>query len=291
MNAKPSFIRVTRRNFLQTSLLGSTALAATAIMPDAARAELTKAPGDPWHGLKVGMTSYSLRALPLDEVLSVARQAGIQYIALKDMHLPLKSTPQQCAEVAAKVKQAGLHLAGGGVIYMKDNEAEIRHVFEYAQAAGMPTIICSPDPEALDTVEKMAREFKIRVAIHNHGPTDTKYPSPLDVLKLIKERDPLMGICMDVGHTVRIKEDPIPVIHECSSRLYDFHIKDETAAEKNGKPTELGRGVIDLVAVLKALLDIKFSYQVALEYEANEKTPVTGVMECYAYLRGVLAAI
>ena len=62
---------------------------------------------------------------------------------------------------------------------------------------------------ALDLVEKMARQFKIRIAIHNHGPGDKKYPSPLDVLKMVKDRDELMGVCMDVGHSVRLGEDPV----------------------------------------------------------------------------------
>ena len=93
---------------------------------------------------------------------------------------------------------------GGGVIYMKNDEAQIERIFQYAKDSGMPVIVCSPVPEALDAIEKKAKEFNILIAIHNHGPTDKTYPSPLDVLALIKHRDPLMGICMDIGHTVRI---------------------------------------------------------------------------------------
>jgi inosose dehydratase len=281
---------INRRNFLQTGLLGSTALA-MASLPTPASAALTKPDGDQLHGLKLGMASYSYQKFTLDQAIAMTKQAGLKYINLKDFHLSLKSTPAEREEAHKKIADAGLTLMGGGVIYMKNDEAEIHSVFEYAKDAGMPTIVCSPDPDALDTVEKMAKEFDIRIAIHNHGPTDKKYPSPRDVLRLVKDRDQRMGICMDVGHTVRIGEDPVSVIHDCARRLYDFHIKDETMPTKDGKPTEVGRGVIDIVGVLKALVAIKFPGHLGLEYEANAKDPQPGVLESIGYIRGVLAAI
>jgi sugar phosphate isomerase/epimerase len=174
---------------------------------------------------------------------------------------------------------------------MKNNEAEIRGYFDYAKDAGIPTIICSPEIDALDKVEKAADEYRIRVAIHNHGPGDTRYPSPVDVLRLVKDRSGQMGICMDVGHTVRIQEDPIEVIHKCADRLYDFHIKDVSQAAAAGKGVEVGRGVIDIVAVLRTLVELKFPYHVALEYEEKADAPMPGVCESVGYMRGVLAAI
>ncbi len=221
----------------------------------------------------------------------MTKEAGVKYISLKDMHLPMKSTPEQRAEARSKIEAAGLVLMGGGVIYMKDNEPEIRAAFEYAKDAGMPTIVCSPAPEALDKVEKCAREYDKRIAIHNHGPDNTQYPSPLDVLKLIQDRDPHMGICMDVGHTVRIDQDPIDVMRKCAARLYDFHIKDVTEPARRGKSIEVGRGVIDVVAVLKTLVEMKFSGHLALEYEANADVPMPGICESFGYIRGALAAI
>jgi sugar phosphate isomerase/epimerase len=155
----------------------------------------------------------------------------------------------------------------------------------------MPTIICSPELDALDTVEKLAKEYGIRIAIHNHGPGDKKYPSPLDVLRLVRERDARLGICMDVGHTVRLGQDPVEVIGQCKARLYDFHIKDVTAATPQGRGIEVGRGVIDIVAVLRALVELKFPYHVALEYEEKADAPLAAMTESFGYIRGVLAAM
>jgi len=277
-----------RRRFLQTGLLGSAALAAANLTAESFGA-LTKPPGDPFHGLKMGVTSYTWLKFPLDQAIAMTKQIGVKYISLKDAHLPLKSTPEQRREVHKKLEDAGLTLMGGGVIYFKNNEEEIHNVFEYAKDAGMATIVCSPDIDALDAVEKMVKKYDLNIAIHNHGPTDKKYPSPLDVLHLVKDRDPRMGVCIDVGHTVRIGVDPIDAIHKCARRLYEFHMKDVTAATPQGKATEVGRGVIDIVGVLKTLVKIKWPYHVALEYEVKAENPLPGVIESFAYMRGVLA--
>jgi sugar phosphate isomerase/epimerase len=277
-----------RRRFLQASLLGSTAL--TSALPAKLFAGPVKAARDPFDGLELGMASYSLRKFNLDQAIAMTKEAGVKYLCLKDVHLSLKSTPAECQEARNKIQDAGLVVAGGGVIYMKNNEAEIRAVFEYAKNAGMPTVVCSPDVNALDTVEKMAMQYDLIVAIHNHGPTDDKYPSPRDVLRLVKDRDQRMGICMDVGHTVRIGEDPVAVIEECTSRLYDFHLKDVTAPTKAGVSIEVGKGVIDIVGVLRTLVKLKYSHHINLEYEATPDAPMPGILASYAYIRGVLAA-
>jgi sugar phosphate isomerase/epimerase len=279
-----------RRQFLHAGLVASTVLA-TAIVPSNVSGASTKEPRDPFRGLKMGLTSYTLRKFSLDQAIAMTQQTGLKYISLKDMHLPLTSTPAERREVRRKIEAAGLTLMGGGVIYINNKEDEVRAAFEYAKDAGMPTIVCSPDPAALDLLEKMAKQYQIRIAIHNHGPGDKRYPSPLDVLRLVKDRDPLLGLCIDVGHTVRLGEDAVEVIQRCGSRLYDFHMKDVTQATAKGAATEVGKGIIDIVGVLKTLLSLKFGYHLALEYETNADAPMPGMIESLAYIRGALASM
>src|SRR5215207_876563 len=119
-----------RRFFLQTTLLGTTTLA-TANLQAA-----VKTAHDEFRGLKMGMTSYTLRKYKLEEVIELTKQAGVKYISLKEVHLALKTSREQRQAVRSKIEDAGLVLLGGGVIYMKNNEAEIRNVFEYARDAG-----------------------------------------------------------------------------------------------------------------------------------------------------------
>jgi inosose dehydratase len=278
--------QINRRHFLQTSLLGSTlALGATAM------AAVVKPDREPDDGLKIGMASYTYRKFTLDQAIEMTKDAGLKYINLKDMHLPLKSTKEECQAARAKIEAAGLKLMGGGVIGMKNNPEEVARIFEYAVNAGMPVIVCSPVPDALDIVEKNAKQTGVMIAIHNHGPTDKIFPSPMDVYNVIKDRDPLMGICMDVGHTVRIGVDPVECIEKCGDRLHDMHMKDETKAAPDGKAIEVGRGVLDIVGILKALAARKYPYHVGLEHEAHEDNPQPGVRESIGYIRGVLAAI
>jgi inosose dehydratase len=283
--------KLDRRRFLQTSLLGSSAALAAAKWGGNALAAVSKQQRDLDGGLKLGMASYTYRKFTLEQAIEMTKQAGFKYINLKDVHLSLKSTTEERQAARQKIEAAGLKLVGGGVIYMKNDEAEIQRAFEYGRDAGMPCLVCSPVPEALDFVEKKAREFNILIAIHNHGASDKIYPSPLDVLAAIKDRDPLMGVCMDLGHTVEIEVDPLECIERCGDRLHDLHMKDITKAAKDGKTVELGQGVIDIVAVLRALSARKYPHHIGLEHEANSDNPQPYVMECAGYLRGVMAAI
>jgi inosose dehydratase len=278
---------IDRRSFLSAGIAGSAAIVACELLPGAFADDVK----DPYRGLKMGVASYSLRKFTLDQALAMTRELGLKYICLKDVHLPLRSTRAQRHEARRKVEAAGLTLLGGGVIYIKNKPEQIRNIFEYARDAGMPTIVCSPDHDALDAVEKMAKEYDIRMAIHNHGPTDKLYPSPLDAFRMVKDRDEHMGVCLDVGHTVHLGEDPVADIEKCSSRLYDFHIKDVSEATPNGKDRIVGQGIIDIPGVLKELLQIKFSGHLGLEFEMDPNNPMPGMKESLAYIRKVLAKL
>jgi len=279
-----------RRQFIRAGIVGTAAFSKP-IRCLAGSGDIAAGAKDPFRGLKVGVASYSLRKFSLDQAISMTSQLGVKYITLKDFHLPLNSTRAERREARRKIEDAGLVLMGGGVIYMKNDESEIRHAFDYARDAAMPTIVASPAPAALDTLDKMVNEYNIRVAIHNHGPGDELWPSPYDVFPKVEDHDERMGLCIDIGHTVRIGVDPIQAVRRCASRLYDLHYKDVTSATPQGKNVEVGRGIVDIVGLLKALLDISFQYQVALEYEINETEPLPGMIESYAYTRGVLASI
>jgi sugar phosphate isomerase/epimerase len=285
-----NYTTLNRRSFLKAGFITSTTLA-VGPASRSARGAVTKPQRVAYNGLKLGIASYTFRKFSLDQAINMSKETGAGYISLKDVHLPYKSTTAERQEARKKIEEAGLVLISGGVIYMKNDEQQIRGFFDYAKDSGMPTIVCSPDVDSLDTVEKMVKEYNIRIAIHNHGPGDKKYPSPLDVWRLVKDRDERMGLCIDVGHTVRLGLDPVDAIHQCARRLYDFHIKDETEAAPKGKPTEVGLGVIDIVGVLKALAEERYACHVGLEYEAKENDPMPGVLESFGYMRGVLAAI
>jgi sugar phosphate isomerase/epimerase len=243
-------------------------------------------------GLKIGVASYSLRKFPVDEMLKMCQDMDVKYLSLKDVHLPRTDSPETIKANADKIRAAGFTIMGGGTItWDKNDEAQIRKDFDYAKAAGFPVIVCSPAPEALDTIEKVVKEYNIKIAIHNHGTEDKWYPAPKDALDKLKGRDPRMGICMDIGHGTRAGADIVQSVSLAGPKLLDLHIKDLKSKTAKESQTEVGKGVLDIPGLFRALLKANFQGHVALEYEINESSPLVGMKESLAYERGVQAAL
>jgi len=239
---------------------------------------------------ELGLASYTCRKFDLKQTLEMTNRVGLKHIALKDVHLPMKSSPEQIKEVVAKVKEAGLDLYGGGVIYMR-NEAEVNQAFEYAKAAGMRVIIGVAGPELLPLVDKKVKEYDIKVAIHNHGPTDKVYPIPETAYEKIKDLDKRIGLCDDIGHTARAGVDSATSLERFADRLLDIHIKDVTATNPKGGTTQVGRGVINIPQVIRTLVKINYTGMVSFEYEDQPDDPLPGLAESVGYVRGVMATI
>lgn len=246
--------------------------------------------GEPFRGLKIGVASYTFRKFKPEEMIKGVRRVGLKYVSVKDFHLKLNSTTEERKALADKLKAAGITPLSCGVINMT-NETNARQAFEYAKDLGAPTIVCSTTPEGLSVLDKMVKDYDIRLAIHNHGPDTKIFQTPDEILEHIKALDPKIGLCIDVGHTLRAGTDPAQSIRKCASRLHDVHLKDVSAAEKKGGCVEAGRGVMDMKAVFRALLDVKFAYQAGWEYEKDADDPVPGLSESVGYVRGLLDAM
>jgi sugar phosphate isomerase/epimerase len=241
--------------------------------------------------LTLGVASYSTRKFTLDQTLEMAKTLGVTSMTFKDVHIPRTDSPDATRALRAKIAAAGITVMGGGTITLPNDPVEIRKNFEYAKAAGFPLIFTSPDPAALDTIERMAKEYDVKVAIHNHGPEDKWWPRPQDAYAAVKSRDSRLGLCIDVGHTLRTGTDPVAACRECKDRLYDMHVKDLAAKTDRDSQVAVGRGLIDFPALFRTLLDIGYQGQVGLEYEIHEDDPLPGMIESLAYERGVLAAL
>ncbi|UCG58616.1 MAG: sugar phosphate isomerase/epimerase [Phycisphaerales bacterium] len=281
----------TRRHFLTATSVGTAASLALAShgLGQARRRPSSRRPARK-VGFKLGLASYTLRKFDLDETLSMTKRVGLKYICFKSFHLPLDSTPDHIRQVVAKVKDAGLILYGGGVISM-NRENQVHQAFDYAKAAGMKVIIGVPAPELLPLVEQKVKQYDIKVAIHNHGPTDKLYPVPAAAYEKIKGLDKRIGLCNDVGHTQRAGVDPSESAEKYADRLLDVHMKDVSAAEAKGHGVEVGRGVIDVPRLLRTLARIKYEGIVSFEYEKDEDDPLAGLAESVGYVKGVMAAM
>ena len=237
--------------------------------------------------LILGLASYTLREYTLADAIKYTKQLALSHIALKSMHLPLDSTSEFLTENAKKVRDAGLTLYGAGVIYMK-TEAEVTNAFKYAQNAGIEMIIGVPNHELLAFTEQKVKETGIRLAIHNHGPGDKVYPTPDTVFDHIKALDKRIGLCMDVGHVVRLGLDPVANIMKYSNRLFDMHLKDVDKVAEDGSSVEIGRGVINIPSILNALQKVDYKGVMSIEYEKDGKNAIIGLSESVGYVRGIM---
>jgi inosose dehydratase len=245
------------------------------------------------NGLRLGVASYSLRTLALDEAITTVQALRVKNIALYRAHCNWEAaSADECRAIGAKLKAAGLTLTGSGVVNLPNDEAKCRQAFENVRAAGMQTMVCKPDLAALSLVEKLAKEFDQKLAIHNHGPEDKVYPTPDVIWNAVKSLDPRIGLCIDVGHTARFGDDPNAAIKKYASRVYDVHMKDSVAVvgAQRDVPVEVGAGRLDVRGMLRALLDIKYNGVVSFEYEKVAGNPAIGLAESVGHVRGVLAA-
>ena len=131
----------------------------------------------------------------------------------------------------------------------------------------------------------------IKVAVHNHGPEDKIFPTPQSALKLMGGMDPRVGVCIDVGHTVRTGVDLVETIRAAGSRLLDFHIKDLRDLKDAKSQCPVGDGAIPVVAMFKELKKRNYRGLIALEYEIDPNDPLNGMQKSLAYMRGVLAGL
>ena len=251
------------------------------------------APGpDRWKGLRAGVASYSFRKLPLDQTIAAIKRVDLHYVSIKDLHLSLKSTAEERKAVAQQFRDAGITPISCGTISIKD-EATARQAFEYARDIGVSAIVCDPQPQTLPLLDKLVKEFDIKIAIHNHGPEAKHFKSPYDAWEAVQAFDPRVGLCIDVGHTARAGTDPAEAIRKCRTRMHDCHFKDiiKVDAKPAVAEVECGRGILDIRGMLQALLEIKYAGHVGFEHEKTAENPLPGLAESMGYTKGVLSSI
>jgi sugar phosphate isomerase/epimerase len=276
-------IPFSRRSFLQTGAVA----AAACVAPSPAQSLSRQAKSFP---VQLGIAGYTFRQFTRARMIEFLGQLGVRDLNAKDTKDHLPADAQEEAKALADYAAAGIRLHAAGAIYFaKDQDDDIRAKFEYCKRAGIGVIVAGdPTPETLPRLEKFVRAYDIRIAIHNHGPEDKLWPSPLDILKSLQGTDPRIGCCIDVGHTVRAGTDVVQAIHAVGPRLFNVHMKDLTDFTKKESQVAVGEGRMPVREIFAALAEIGYQGFVDLEYEINGDNPMPGVIESMAYMRGVL---
>ena len=240
--------------------------------------------------LKLAFAGYTFVHFKLKEAIEMIQKVDVNYLCIKDFHLPMDSTDAEIAAFHKRLADANIKGYAVGPIYSKTQEA-IDKAFDYAKRVGVDMIVGIPRIEDLPYLDAKVKEHNIRFAIHNHGPEDKLYPNATVIMSHIKDLDDRIGMCFDIGHNMRDGHDPVADIKKYKNRIFDLHLKNVSAAKADGKTIELGRGVIDIPAVVKMLAKTNYTGHLAMEYEKDMKDPMAGIAESVGYYRGVVDAL
>ena len=255
-------------------------------------ARLSADTNDDALGFKLGVASYSFRSFPRAEAIKMMQELKIRFASIKEVHLRYTDPPEELEKGRKEFEAAGIKIMSGGNISLaKNDDADIRKYFQYAKNCGMPMIVCAPTHENLKKLEAAVKEFNIRAAIHNHGPEDKHFPTPESVLEAVKDLDPRVGLCMDIGHSVRAGSDVVKMVSVAGKRLLDMHVKDLKDAKAKDSQCDVGDGMMPFPELFRALRKNNYKGCVNLEYEIHAKDPLPGMKRSYAYMRKVIAEI
>jgi sugar phosphate isomerase/epimerase len=284
--------KLPRRVFLKLAALGAAGAGLPELGLPSATPHSTARRTGAGTGITLGVASYSLRNFPRAQAIQMTRELGVKYINLKSVHLPYDASPTEIAAARREVEAAGLVLVGGGMItFETDTDQGVGKYFDYAKNAGMPLIVGTCKAALLPRIEKFVKQYDIKLAIHNHGPEDNNFPSPYDALKAVKGMDPRMGLCIDLGHTVRTGTDVVQAISDAGPRLLDMHAKDLRDLKVAESQCVVGEGRMPIPQIFEQLRRIRFPGYVNLEYEIEPDNPMPGMKQSFAYMHGVLAGL
>ena len=295
---------ITRRNFFATTSLALAAAGCQSISKNGSCTKCGKV------NFKLGMAGYSCHRLSADETLALLKRLDVNYLCVKDFHLPFKATDAEIAAFKQKCADHGVTGYGFGPIYM-DTKDKAKMVFDFAKRFGVDTVVGVPFEYKMINGKKtryesrslceylsgLCKEYDIRYAIHNHGP-DIPYlfPTGETSWNMVKDLDVRMGLCLDVGHDFRAKADPVASIRKFHTRIYDMHIKNVKFDPVKNRAMPMPRGDMDMWAIVKALVEVGYTGVCSLEYESfppkGEKPGIKAeeVAESIGYFKGLMKA-
>jgi sugar phosphate isomerase/epimerase len=265
-------------------------------------------------GWQLAVHAYTFRKFSIYECIDKTAGLGFKFMSLsgsvsldgknsvKTVELPDKDMQS----ISDKAKAAGLKLVNIGVVLLPPDEAKSRKVFEFAKKWGIDTLVAEPVPEALDLVEKLCKEYNIKVGIHDH-PKPSPYWNPEAVLAAVKGRTPLMGACADTGHWMRSGLDPLECLKKLEGRVIVLHFKDlvpddpaAPAAEGTGKKrpeskamhdVPWGTGVGNTKALMAELKRQNFHGAFCVEYEYHWDNSAPEVGQCAKFFNATAAEL
>jgi sugar phosphate isomerase/epimerase len=264
-------------------------------------------------GWTLAVHSYTFQKFSIFEAIDKTAAIGVKHMSISgsvnlvgaDGKIAKSSTvamsDQDAAAITARLKEKGIDpvFVNMGVVKPVVDEAESRKIFEGAKRLGIGVLVAEPETHGkmeelgpvMDVVEKLAKEYNIKVAIHNHPGPKNFYWNPDTVLAAVKGRSPLLGSCADVGHWVRSGLDPVDCLKKLEGRVIALHFKDLNEPGPNAHDVPWGTGISNAKGMLAELKRQNFHGAICVEYEANWETSSPEIAECAKWFEATCAEL
>ncbi len=218
-------------------------------------------------GLHIGLQSYTLRKFEFEDMLKIVSDLGLSFIEAWPKHHPFDSDDDQ---MRALYEKYDVHLASAGVLPFGANPEQDKAAMEFAKRWDIQVLSANPVIDKLPEIDAVLEEYDVKLAIHNHGPTST-YPDQSVIRPALEGRHPNLGLCVDTGHFLRAKVNPLDILDEFADRVHSVHLKD---MDPDDKEYIVGDGPLDLRGVMQKLVAMEFTGLIAIEYEEDPENPV-----------------
>jgi sugar phosphate isomerase/epimerase len=250
------------------------------------------------NGFAIGCQAYTFNRYSVFEAIEKTAAAGgkvIEFYPGQKLSAEEPGTkwghdasPETVAKVQAKLKQHGLIAVAYGVVGLSKDEAQSRKVFEFAKTMGI-RVINTESVDAIDTFEKLVKEYDIKVGFHNHPKRENdpnyKVWDPNYILSVVKDRDPRIGSCADTGHWMRSGLKPVDCLKILKGRVVSSHLKDLNGYVKLAHDMPYGQGMGDVAGILAEFKAQGFDGPISVEYEHKWEESLPDVTACIAFVK------
>jgi len=250
-------------------------------------------------GFAIGCQAWTFNNYTVTEAIDKTAAAGGKIIEFypgqklspdqPDVKFDHNASDEIIAQVQAQLKKDGIRVVNYGVVNIPNDEAGARKIFEFAKKLGLYGIT-TESVGSLDIIEKLVKEYDIRVGFHDHdrqpANADYKMWDPNYVLSVVKDRDPRIGACADTGHWVHSGLKPVECLKILQGHIMSVHLHDMSEMSAHSHDVPDGTGVTDVPGVLDELKRQNFTGNISIEYEYNWKNNVTDAAQCIGFMRG-----
>jgi sugar phosphate isomerase/epimerase len=251
-------------------------------------------------GWQLAVHSYTFKEYPIFDAIDKTAALGVKYMSISgglildgtNKLLTVNLTDKERERIDKKLKADGFgHFVNIGVVQLSADEAKSRKVFEFARKWGIGMLVAEPPLDSLDTVEKLCKEYNIKVAIHEHSKGHSIYWKPEILLDAIKGRSPLMGACADIGHYMKSGLDPVECIKKLEGHILCLHFKDLNGMDMNAHDVPWGTGVGKSKQLMEELKRQHYRGVFCIEYEHDWTNSMPELAQCVKFWNDTCAEL